>query len=142
MDTSSYAKGLAFLIITLLVTAGSLCARTIYVDDHGVADYYNIKAAVDASRSGDTIILAPGTYRGSDNTNVAILDKALTIQSSDPNDPTITAQTVIDCSSSSSTTMSRAFEILYAESQPIVTLAGLTICNGATTSSGGGSRRM
>jgi len=43
-------------------SAVSYLARTITVDDDGIADYTNIQDAIDASNSGDTIYIKNGTY--------------------------------------------------------------------------------
>ena len=136
MSASSYAKGVVGLVVALFVATGGTRAGTIYVDDNGIADYHTIRAAVDASQSGDTIILAPGTYGGCDNTNIPVNDKAVTIRSRDPNDPAVVAATVIDCSTAD-VGLSRAFEVITTGSRANLTVAGLTLLNGTNVFEGG-----
>ncbi len=55
-------------------------------------DYSTISEAINACVSGDTILIAPGTYIGADNKNLDFLGKAITVSGEgDRND------TVIDC---------------------------------------------
>ena len=56
--------------------------------------YPTIQSAVDASRSGDTVLVHPGLYR---ETNITVDGKAITIRSLNPENPDVVAQTVIDC---------------------------------------------
>ncbi len=43
---------------------------------HVPAEYATIQEAVDAAVSGDTILIAPGTYTGEGNRNINIHNKA------------------------------------------------------------------
>jgi predicted outer membrane repeat protein len=131
----SIRKAVAGLALSLFVTAETVCAATIYVDADGVADYQTISAAVEACQSGDTIIIQPGYYGGIDNTNVRIEDKVLTIRSSDPNDPTIVAATVIDCAVGEAG-FNRAFNIVSTSAQTNATIAGLTMGGGTNSFAG------
>ena len=72
-------------------------ARTIYVHANGTGDYPAIQAAIDAAVDGDSVILQPGTYTGAGNHNIHLLGKAITVRSTDPNDPHIVTATIIDC---------------------------------------------
>jgi len=49
-------------IVLLLMIIGTASAATIGVDDDGSADYTSIRAAVNNSTDGDTILVYPGTY--------------------------------------------------------------------------------
>ena len=48
--------------ISLIFTAAGF-AKIIYVDDDGPADFSRIQVAIDAAGPGDTVKVAPGTYR-------------------------------------------------------------------------------
>jgi predicted outer membrane repeat protein len=67
-------------------------AATYTVDDDGPADFNSIQAAIDTADNNDTVIVYPGIYYES----VEIIDKAITLRSSGPNDPCTVAATIID----------------------------------------------
>lgn len=56
-------------VVCMLVIAYGSSARgaTITVDDSGGADYTSIGEALAAAASGDTVLVADGTYTGSNN---------------------------------------------------------------------------
>jgi parallel beta-helix repeat protein len=64
------------------------------------ADYPTIQSAIDAAVDGDIVIVAPGTYTGDGNWDIDFKGKAITVRSTDPNDPNIVAETIIDCNGS------------------------------------------
>ncbi len=72
-------------------------ARTITINADGSSEYPTIQAAIDAANDGDVIILKPGRYTGTGNRDIDYLGKAITVRSTDPNDPNIVASTIIDC---------------------------------------------
>ena len=83
-------------LISLFITSTAL-ADTWTVDDDGKADFDNIQAAVDAASDGDEIIVMPGTYTSTENYGVAqTLSKAITLRSTNPNNPDVVATTIID----------------------------------------------
>ncbi len=87
-------KNLVFLsLILYLVAAAPLSAATLLVP----SQYPTIQAGVNAANDGDTVIIAPGIYTGDGNWDIEIFHKAITVQSSDPNNPDIVAATIIDC---------------------------------------------
>ena len=73
------------LVATACALALSLTAtafgRTISVNNDGPADFPTIQAAVDDVNDGDTVLVAPGTYTGDGNCDVAVWLKAITIRS-------------------------------------------------------------
>ncbi len=92
------------------------------------AAYPTIQSAVDASRSGDTVLVHPGLYR---ETNIVVDGKAITIRSLNPDNPDVVSQTVIDCEDIWDFWFNeprRAFVFRNVGRNTI--LAGLTIRNG------------
>jgi predicted outer membrane repeat protein len=99
------------------------------------ADYPTIQAAVDAAGAGDAVIIAVGTYTGDGNRDIDPNGKAVTIRSTEPNDPEIVAATVIDCNGSSAEPH-RGFYFHHGEDGDSV-VNGLTITNGYAEEGGG-----
>ncbi|MHC4477624.1 MAG: hypothetical protein ACYTEL_18415, partial [Planctomycetota bacterium] len=124
----------ASILVLGLVQIAS--GRTITVDDDGPADFNTIQAAIDDANDGDVVEIQPGTYTGDGNRDVNFAGKAITVRSTDPNDPNIVAATVIDCQAGS-TNKHRAFNFRSGEGQDSV-LQGLTIKNGFTMRQIGG----
>jgi len=54
-------------------------------------DYPGIQNAIDASRSGDTVLVSPGVY----NENIIFKRRAITVSSTNPSDPAVISNTVI-----------------------------------------------
>jgi hypothetical protein len=122
-------KLISALIIALV--AFSAPATTIYVDANGTGDYPTIQAAINAASGGDVIILQPGTYIGDGNRDIDFLGKAITVRSTNPDDPCIVDATIIDCEHSG-----QGF-VFDSEEGPGSVLAGLTITNGEAGTGGG-----
>jgi hypothetical protein len=60
---AAFSLGLSLLVVTAFLTwAGVASARTWYVKVDGTGDAPTIRAAVDSSTAGDTVLVAPGTY--------------------------------------------------------------------------------
>jgi len=118
------------LLISMFLTSTAL-ADTWTVDDDGKADFNNIQAAVDASSDGDEIIVMPGTYTGTGDIGVVDMsDKRVTLRSTDPDNPTVVAATIIDGENERRC-------IYLSHVNPLV-IKGFTITNGYTESKGGG----
>jgi hypothetical protein len=112
-----------------LLFAGSTNAAVYYVP----TDYTTIQAAIDACVDGDTVVLEPDTtYSGPGNYNISFKGKAITVQSTDPGDPQVVNNTVIDCQGAPST---RGFVFQSGETSDSK-VAGLTITNGNRFSGG------
>ncbi|RKY11053.1 MAG: hypothetical protein DRP65_05295 [Planctomycetota bacterium] len=123
-------KNLMIIICSLgLLIAGSTNAAVHYVP----TDYPDIQTAIDAAVDGDTVAVTPGTYFGSGNHNISFKGKAITVQSTNPDDPQVVNTTVIDCQGSSST---RAFIFQSGETSD-AKLVGLTITGGNNFLGGG-----
>jgi parallel beta-helix repeat protein len=96
--------------------------------------YETIQQAVDDSNNGDVIIVTPGTYTGTGNRDINFHGKAITVQSTDPNNWDIVASTIID--SNGSNQMHRGFYFSSGEG-PNSVVAGLTITRGGVVYEGG-----
>jgi hypothetical protein len=81
------------------------------------------------------VIIAPGTYTGGGNRDLDFLGKAITVRSTDPNDPNIVAATVIDCDGTR-TEHHRGF-YFHSEEDANSVVAGLMITRGYTDEGGG-----
>ncbi|MGB2808308.1 MAG: right-handed parallel beta-helix repeat-containing protein, partial [Sedimentisphaerales bacterium] len=114
--------------LTCILLAIPCQARIIYVDWDGSGDYLTIQAAINDANDGDTIIVADGTYTGDGNRDIDFLGKAITLRSTDPNDPNVVTGTIIDCQGSLEHPH-RGFYLHNSEDANSV-LAGFTITNG------------
>ena len=93
--------------------------------------YATIKAAIDASSSGDTVLISNGTYTGPGNVDLSFGGKNITVTSVNG-----AANTIIDCYDSSGAPH-RGFYIYQNETN--ATISGLTIENGYESGSSGSS---
>jgi hypothetical protein len=106
---------LVFATLPIFFTTSAISAAEKRVPQ----DYATIQAAINASGDGDRIIVAPDTY----NENVQV-NKGITLISTDPNDPNIVANTVIDAGGSGSAVIFSGSESANCE------LRGFTITGG------------
>jgi len=114
--------------LVFLLWAVPCGARVITVDDNGPADFNNIQAAIDDSNDGDIIEVNVGTYTGDGNRDIDFLGKAITVRSTDPNDPSVVAGTIVDCNGNEAE-LHGGFMFVSDEDTNAV-LDGLTITNG------------
>jgi len=118
---------LVFALLALTTT--TLLATTHLVDQTGAGDFTTIGAAVTAASTGDTILIAAGTYQGPDNTNIDVGGKNLVIRSvSGPEN------TIIDCERLGPST--GAFYLHTGEDTTCV-IEGLTILRGYSPNGSG-----
>ena len=117
------------ILPTILCTSAN--ARIIHVDSAGSGGFSNIQAAIDDAGDGDTVVMAPGNYTGSGNRDINFKAKAITVRSTDPNDPAIVESTVIDCQGNG-----RAFIFVNGEQADSI-LEGITIIHGQSDYGGG-----
>ena len=118
-------------VFALLAWATAIQAKTLSINAEGTGDYATIRAAINAADNGDIIVLEPGLYINFGNQDITMVDKILTLQSRNPNDPVVVADTVIDCQGDApawSTHWAIGAESSGAPTH--LTLAGLTIRNG------------
>ena len=110
----------AFIVaLTLIHSAGASVIRV-------PSQYPTIQAGINAASSGDTVLVAEGTYTGGGNKNIDFLGKAITVTSQNGPDSTI-----IDCEDDG-----RGFYFHSNEDTNSV-LSGFTITNGNTGNGGG-----
>ncbi|MHC4501162.1 MAG: choice-of-anchor Q domain-containing protein, partial [Planctomycetota bacterium] len=113
------------LAILSLGAAVLVCTSAVLAVERFVpSEYATIQAAIDDCNDGDVVIVEPNTYTGPGNRDIDFLGKAITVRSSNPEDPAVVAATVIDCEASG-----RGFHFYSGETSSSV-VAGLTITNG------------
>lgn len=121
------ARPLALAVLALAALAVSpwtLVAGTITVGPWG--DHASIQAGLSAALPGDTVLVAPGTYSGQQNTNLDFGGKAVTLLSEDG-----AGSTAIDGQWGA-----RAFTFTSGEDTTSV-VRGFTIVDGYDSTSGG-----
>ena len=108
-----FQTGLIFFILFLTVISS---AETINVPD----DYSTIQSAIDAAELGDTIIVSQGIY----NEAIYFKGKDITLCSTDPTDPNVVANTIIDQSD-----VIPSLVRFSGDESSLCTLSGFTIIN-------------
>jgi len=91
------------------------------------SEYETIQAAINAAEQADTIVISPGTY----TENITMNGKNISLTSTNPNDPSIIAETIIQGDGTDST-------VTFTGSEDSCEIVGLTITGGHSPSDGGG----
>jgi len=94
-----------------------------------------IQEAIGECDDGDTVIVLTGTFTGTGNRDIDFGGLAITVRSTDPNDPDVVAATIIDCQGTEADPH-RGF-IFENEEEADSILSGLTIINGYESDGGG-----
>jgi predicted outer membrane repeat protein len=113
-----------FVLVVAVARVGLAAAETRYVPD----EYSTIQAAIDDRNHGDVVVIEPNTYTGDGNRDIDFKGLAITVRSSDPNDPCIVAGTIIDCNGSGEDPH-RGFKFHSGEG-PNSVIDRLTVTNG------------
>jgi predicted outer membrane repeat protein len=91
-------------------------------------DHPTIQQAVSAANPGDEVVVAEGEYFE----NINLLGKAITVRSTDPTDPAVVAQTIINAGGEGTVVTCDSGE------GPGTVISGFLITNGYAVGSGGG----
>ncbi len=113
------------LICILLTCFSSSFADNLYVP---TLDYPKIQTAIDKASSGDTVIVLPGRHKE----NINFSNKAITITSTNPNDPNVVAATIIDGNEPADVNFASVVTFNSGEDNNSV-LTGFTITGGTGT---------
>ncbi len=113
-----------------------IASQGLAIERHVPSEYATIQAAIDACSDGDEVIIPPGTYTGDGNRDLDYGGLAITVRSTDPNDPNVVASTIIDCEGTWADPH-RGFHFHSGE-DPNSVLSGITITNGHGFTWGGG----
>ena len=112
-----------FCVLSILILGcAALRADILFVGSGG---YSTIQSAIDDANTADVVIVSPGTYQET----IDFLGKAITVRSTDPNDPNIVAITIIDGSSPADPNSASVVTFKSSEGNDSV-LSGFTITGG------------
>jgi hypothetical protein len=124
-------------VVLLTCISQGISAATWYVDDSvsfsgdgktPATAFRKVQEGIDAASDGDTVIVAEGTYVE----NIQFKGKNIILTSTDPLDPTVVANTIIDGNQAGSVVTFGGTE------DESCILSGFTVRNGKTVSNGGG----
>lgn len=111
------------VIFAYLLLAIPCQAKVITVDDSGPTDFHEIQAAINDANDGDEIIVSIGTYYE----NIDFEGKNITLRSTEPMNPVVVANTIIDGRPGGSVVTFSGTE------SPACVLSGFTVTNGRGT---------
>ncbi len=118
------------ILLSATVLCAALAVTTVAAAQNVIrvpADFPTIQAGISAASPGDTVLVAPGTYSGTNNRNLSFYGKAVTLRSEAG-----AAATVIDCGA-----VARCFVFNSGEGNDTV-VDGFTIQNGRADDIGDG----
>ena len=118
-------RKITLLLVCALITS-KCAAATFHVNADGSGGFTTIQAGVHAAGAGDTVVVAPGLYVE----NVVLTGANIVLTSTDPDDPDVVANTVIDAGGSG-----RGVTFAGTENASCV-LTGFTITGGYLTGVG------
>jgi len=127
------SKTVVTILFSFCLVSISNAANVIYVDVNGPNDpgtgtfddpFRRIQDAIDDAVNGDIVEIQPGLYTGEGNYDLDPNGVAITIRSTDPNNPDVAANTIIDPNGAG-----RGFSLDSDEDANCV-ISGLTIRNG------------
>ena len=114
-------------LVSGFLVAFGLASSTQAAEIHVPHDRPTIQAGIAASSNGDTVIVAPGRYVE----NIDFLGKAITVRSTNPDDPSVVSATIIDGGR-------KKHCVLFGTGETGASvIAGFTITNGKPTESSG-----
>lgn len=119
-------------LVFLVIAPGVLSAETFSVAPDGKTGFPTIQAAIDVTRDGDIIVVQAGTYTGPGNRDIDLRGKAITVRSTEPENPDVVNATVIDCQADAKSPH-RGF---YVAGSNGAIISGLTITNGLAATGG------
>ncbi|MFH1747211.1 MAG: dockerin type I domain-containing protein [Planctomycetota bacterium] len=109
---------------TVVMWAVALALSAGATEIHNVYPSGAIQDAIDAAESGDVVIVHVGVYTGVGNRDLDYLGKNITVRSTDPNNPEVVSETIVDCQQ-----LGRGVIFQTGETND-ARLLGLTIRNG------------
>jgi hypothetical protein len=121
--------------IIAISTFLAFCSTSLAVELLVPTQYPTIQSAINDCNDGDTIIVAPGIYTGPGNRDIDFFGKAVTVRSTDPNNPNIVAATIINCNGTEADPH-YGFSFQSGEGRNSV-VSGFTITRGYWNGSGG-----
>ena len=120
------------VLATLMLACPSILkAAQRVVNWNGSGDFTTIQAAIDAAATGDEVVVMPstGALGGAYSENISFKGKAITVRSSNPDDPAVVAATVI--SGSSPVDSNKASVVRFEAGETLASvLAGFTLTGG------------